>query len=90
MINSKHTCTAPVVEDALCVSLDELVSVEKPESCTTLPLPSPLFGSFLPLCELLRLLINDDADISAFSFCVNFLLTLIPGSHSRLHEYDKI
>lgn len=52
----------PVVDEALCVSLDEDVSVEKPESCmTTLPLlPSPLFGSFLPLCELLLLRISDD------------------------------
>lgn len=33
---------APVVDDALCASLDELVSVEKPESWMTLPLPSPL------------------------------------------------
>lgn len=53
----------PVVDEALWVSLDEDVSVEKPESCITtlLPLlPSPLFGSFLPLCELLLLRISDD------------------------------
>lgn len=83
----------PFVEDALCVSFDELVSVEKPESCTTLPLlPSPLFGSFLPLCELLRLRISDDDDVSptvADSFCTNLRRTRIPGSHSRLNNRNK-
>lgn len=50
----------PAVDEALCASFEELVSVEKPESCMTLPLPSPLFGSFLPLCELLRLRVSSD------------------------------
>lgn len=77
---------APFVDVALCVSFDELVSVENPESWITLPLlPSPLFGSFLPLCELLRLRVNEDELwISDVSLCVSLRRTRIPGSHSRL------
>lgn len=58
------TAIAPFVDEALWPSFDELVSVEKPESCTTLPLFSPLFGSFFPLWELLRLRVNEDEDNS--------------------------
>jgi len=92
------TVIAPLVEEALWPSLEELVSVEKPESCTTLPLLfSPLFGSFLPLCELLRLRVSDEDDASApdegaaadaddvdGSLCDNFRFMRIPGSHSQL------
>jgi len=80
--------------------LEELVSVEKPESCTTLPLLfSPLFGSFLPLCELLRLRVSDEDDGSApaadatvaavdvdGSLCDNLRFMRMPGSHSRLQK----
>lgn len=87
----------PAVDEALCASFDELVSVEKPESCMTLPLPSPpLFGSFLPLCELLRLLIRSDDDWispapplllpSLLTLLFSLRRTRIPGSHSRLRE----
>lgn len=92
------TPAEPAVDEALCASFEELVSVEKPESCMTLPLPSPpLFGSFLPLWELLRLRHNSDVDwISPTTtplpllpslliwLLFSFRLTLIPGSHSRL------
>ena len=79
--------------------MDELVSVENPESCTTLPLLfSPLLGSFLPLCELLRLRDNeeedsfgtvappiaDEADVEEASFLERLLLPRIPGCHSLL------
>lgn len=93
------TPAEPAVDEALCASFEELVSVEKPESCMTLPLPSPpLFGSFLPLWELLRLRLNSELDwISPTTttplpplpsllmwLLFSFRLTLIPGSHSRL------
>lgn len=96
------TVIAPFVDEALCPSFDELVSVEKPESCTTLPLLfSPLFGSFLPLCELLRLRVSDDEDNSPAgtpavvaalaagmdgSLCETFRFRRMPGSHSRLRK----
>lgn len=87
------------MEEALWPSLEELVSVENPESWTTLPLLfSPLFGSFLPLCELLRLRVSDEDEASApeeaaapddpddvdGSLCDNFRFMRMPGSHSRL------
>lgn len=99
------TVIAPLVEEALWPSLEELVSVEKPESWTTLPLLfSPLFGSFLPLCELLRLRVSDEDEASApeeelaavaddvdGSLCDNFRFMRMPGSHSRLlgKEFSK-
>lgn len=90
------------MEEALWPSLEELVSVEKPESCTTLPLLfSPLFGSFLPLCELLRLRVSDEDDASApeegaaaaddvdGSLCDSFRFIRMPGSHSRLLQRKR-
>lgn len=92
------------MEEALCPSLEELVSVEKPESCTTLPLLfSPLFGSFLPLCELLLLRVSDDdvgsapapEDAAAVavvvdgSLCDSLRFMRMPGSHSRLQGDGK-
>lgn len=82
---------APFVDVALCVSFDELVSVENPESCITLALlPSPLFGSFLPLCELLRLRVSEDElCTSAASLWASLRRTRMPGSHSRLHNSTR-
>lgn len=56
----------------------------------TLPLfASPLFGSFLPLCELLRLRTNEDEVISLLSFWFSLRRTRIPGSHSRLQTANE-
>lgn len=91
------TPAEPAVDEALCASFEELVSVEKPESCMTLPLPS-LFGSFLPLCELLRLRMSSDDDWmspapplllpSLLKLLLSLRRTRIPGSHSRLDTID--
>lgn len=85
----------PAVDEALCASFELLVSVENPESCMTLPFPSPpLFGSFLPLCELLRLRLSSDDDwmspapLPSLLPLLSFRRTRIPGSHSRRETID--